>query len=279
MWAQFKYIVMESKSLSNVKDLYYIKKNLVKGEEYFTTSKSVILGAHILYLIIAGILIYSFYSKGISLTTYSLHLLILLIGVIAFYLILSFALYGNCIAIHKGKIKVWSGFYSYKEFDVKNIKAVYAVTTDTDDKGLYLVNKDDSVKKIGTTAYDKKLMTKILENIEAAIVKELPNSEAEEIPVLTVNPTAKQQAKELGKYFLYSLLKGAIFVVFALIVIGLIYLSKKYHLDVVLYVYDTFGINISPYFTPRNVFYAIALILGVYVLINKRKEKKDGKEE
>ena len=29
----------------------------------------------------------------------------------------------------------------------------------------------------------------------------------------------------------------------------------------------------------RNVFYAIALILGVYVLINKRKEKKDGKEE
>ena len=92
LWAQFKNIVMESKSLSNVKDLYYIKKNLVKGEEYFTTSKSVILGAHILYLIIAGILIYSYYSKGISLTTYSLHLLILLIAVIAFYLILSFAL-------------------------------------------------------------------------------------------------------------------------------------------------------------------------------------------
>lgn len=270
---------MESKSLSNVKDLYYIKKNLVKGEEYFTTSKSVMIFMHLIYFILVGILAYSYYSKGISLTTYSTHLLVLIVCAVVFYLIISIVLYGSCIAIHKGKIKVWSGFYSYKEFDVKNIKAVYAVTTDTDDKGLYLVNKDDSVKKIATTAYDKKLMTKILENIEAAIEKELPSSEAEEIPVLTVNPTAKQQAKELGKYFLYSLLKGAIFVVFALIVIGLIYLSKKYHLDVVLYVYDTFGINISPYFTPRNVFYAIVLILGIYVLINKRKEKKDGKEE
>lgn len=266
---------MESKSLSNVKDLYYIKKNLVKGEEYFTTSKSVILGAHILYLIIAGILIYSYYSKGISLTTYSLHLLILLIGVVAFYLILSFALYGNCIAIHRGKIKVWSGFYSCTEYDIKRIKSVYAVTIDTDDKGIYIVNKDDSVEKISTALYDKKRVQKILGKIEMTIEEELPKSVAEEIEVQTIKPTKKQL---LGELLIFPLLTVVMYGIFGAILFGLAYLIKNYNSDIVLYVYNTFGIDASQYLTPKNVYYAIILIFGLVVLIQKNKAKKAKKE-
>lgn len=266
---------MESKSLSNVKDLYYTQKNLVKGEEYFTTSKSVMIFMHLIYFILVGIIAYSYYSKGISLTTYSTHLLVLIVCAVVFYLIISIVLYGSCIAIHRGKIKEWSGFYSCTEYDIKRIKSVYAVTIDTDDKGIYIVNKDDSVEKISTALYDKKRVQKILGKIEMAIEEELPKSVAEEIEVQTIKPTKKQL---LGELLIFPLLTVVMYGIFGAILFGLAYLIKNYNSDVVLYVYNTFGLDVSQYLTPKNVYYAIIFIFGLVVLIQKNKAKKAKKE-
>lgn len=264
------------------KELSVIKKNLRKGEDFFTASLSAKLCFLCLYLVICGAFLCALLSKNNW--VFELNPAMYATGVLLFCVLIAFIIiiYGDCIAITKGKICKWSGFINYEEVNIKDIQNIY-LTTKGDNRGIYLVQKNEFVKKIGIGIYTKSQVEKIVQKIEQEIEKNISKEAAEEIEVATVNPTAKEQAKEVGLYALYTILRKVLKFVFLIPFIGIIYLVKEYYADIVIYIYETFEFDIRPYLTARNILLAsLAVFFGLYYafkgiknLIKKRKEESN----
>lgn len=168
--------------ISNIQELSNIKKSLYKGEEYFTSGITTKIVTYFIYIVLCGIFICYILSKNNwAIPTSTIHLVLICVVPIISLIPILFFLYGDCIAFENRKIKKWTSFYSYQEYDIKSLKSV-VYTTEGDNTGKF--------------------------------------------QTINIEPTAKEQAKQVGKYALIQLLRAGIKIGLILLAIGILYLLK-----------------------------------------------------
>lgn len=212
--------------ISNIQELSNIKKSLYKGEEYFTSGITTKIVTYFIYIVLCGIFICYILSKNNwAIPTSTIHLVLICVVPIISLIPILFFLYGDCIAFENRKIKKWTSFYSYQEYDIKSLKSV-VYTTEGDNTGIFLIEHDNSVQKIDIQAYDKKQVEKIVSIIKLQIEQVATQKVADEFQTINIEPTAKEQAKQVGKYALIQLLRAGIKIGLILLAIGILYLLK-----------------------------------------------------